>query len=220
MTFRRGRPGWAGVLLAAVLSPVLAGCDLLPGRAPGAGGTMTADARGAGSTDTASAGAAAGAVGSRSARHRAARAARARRLAEKAEAGKSGAAAPGGGSAPTTGPMMDTAVPPVPPPPVLDPLTGAMRDDLRRLVAAQKQHFANQGQYSSRLADLAIRYLPHAGVSIQITSAGTGGWTGRAVADARPGTSCVVWVGTAAKPATDAQHRSPAAAGVPVCDSL
>jgi hypothetical protein len=108
----------------------------------------------------------------------------------------------------------------VPAQPAMDPVLAIMRGDLRRLVIAQKQYFANQGQYSDRLSALAIRYLPHAGVSVQITAAGSSGWAGRATYDGRPGASCVIWVGAVPRPATDAQRRAPAAAGTPVCDSL
>lgn len=86
----------------------------------------------------------------------------------------------------------ESAAPPLPPPPPRDAALDAMAADLRRLVLAQRQHFANQGEFSSRLSQLAIRYVPHAGVNVQIVAADANGWSARAVHEARPGWHCTV----------------------------
>ncbi len=94
-----------------------------------------------------------------------------------------------------------------------------MRVDLRNLVLSQNAYHATQGLYSRRTEPLALQYFWHRGVKVDILSANTESWAGRATHSSRPGKSCVVWSGPVpVRPTTIAQRKSPAKPGVPVCD--
>jgi hypothetical protein len=94
-----------------------------------------------------------------------------------------------------------------------------MRVDLRNLVRSQDSWFGTQGTYSRRTEPFALQYLWHRGVSITILSADDESWSARAIHPARPGKSCVIWVGRVSqRPVTEVQRRSPERSGVPVCD--
>jgi hypothetical protein len=97
--------------------------------------------------------------------------------------------------------------------------TVQMRVDLRNLVLAQTAYFGTQGLYSRRPEQLQLQYGYRRGVKITLLHADQWSWSARATHSARPGKSCVVWYGTpAVRPATAAQNKVPARAGVPVCD--
>lgn len=124
------------------------------------------------------------------------------------ESGATPASAPARRSAPSrrarTVPQPDaTAAPadtpqPAPPPPTpVQRARGAMISDLERLESAQAEHLANQGRYSSQLARLGLRYIPHAGVRVQIASGDAAGWAAVATHADVPGERCVIWVGQA-----------------------
>jgi hypothetical protein len=89
-------------------------------------------------------------------------------------------------------------VPAAPPPPTAyDRARASMSTDLRRLADAQSEHLANEGRYSSRLSRLGLRYLPHAGVSVQLVTGDGGGWSAVATHENFPGQRCGIWVGEA-----------------------
>jgi hypothetical protein len=101
----------------------------------------------------------------------------------------------------------------------VDP-TVQMRVDLRNLVRSQDTYFGTQGVYSRRTEPFALQYLWHKGVRISILSANDAAWSARAYHVARPGKSCVIWLGPVAqRPVTEADKRSPDQPGTPVCDS-
>ncbi|MGN6390906.1 MAG: hypothetical protein ACTHM9_01485 [Gemmatimonadales bacterium] len=94
-----------------------------------------------------------------------------------------------------------------------------MRVDLRNLVRSQDTYFGTQGTYSRRFEPFALQYLWHRGVTISILSANDASWSARAAHVARPGRSCVIWVGPVEqRPTTDAQKRSSDRPNAPVCD--
>lgn len=94
-----------------------------------------------------------------------------------------------------------------------------MRVDLRNLVRSQDTYFGNQGVYSRRTEPFALQYLWHRGVKITILSANDQSWSARATSAARPGKSCVIWLGPVPqRPATESQKRTPEEPAVPVCD--
>jgi len=101
----------------------------------------------------------------------------------------------------------------------VDP-TVQMLVDLRNLVRSQDTYYGTQGIYSRRTEPFALQYLWHKGVKISILSANDAGWSARAEHVARPGKSCVIWLGPVAqRPATEAERRSSDQPGTPVCDS-
>jgi len=101
----------------------------------------------------------------------------------------------------------------------VDP-TVQMLVDLRNLVRSQDTYFGTQGVYSRRTEPFALQYLWHKGVKISILSANDAAWSARAEHFARPGKSCVIWLGPVAqRPATDAEKRTTDQPGTPVCDS-
>jgi hypothetical protein len=100
----------------------------------------------------------------------------------------------------------------------LDPRT-LMKADLRNLVRSQETYFATQGVYALRTEPLALQYLWRPGVRVKILSADRQSWAARATHPRLPGKSCVIWFGSPSRrPATHAQRRQSAEAGVPVCD--
>jgi hypothetical protein len=116
---------------------------------------------------------------------------------------------------------------PAPPPPVADTSsaldavnpTVQMRVDLRNLANAQAAYFATQGIYSIRPEQLQLQFSWQRGVDVTLLNADRSSWSARATHASRPGRSCVVWYGSPfTRPATEAQHRVPDRAGVPVCD--
>ncbi|MBA3258176.1 MAG: hypothetical protein H0T68_01765 [Gemmatimonadales bacterium] len=97
--------------------------------------------------------------------------------------------------------------------------TVQMAVDLRNLVLSQNAYLAAQGIYSRRTERLALQFLWHREVTVRLLSADARSWAARATHASRPGKSCVIWYGPVpARPATAAQRRTPARAGVPVCD--
>jgi hypothetical protein len=101
----------------------------------------------------------------------------------------------------------------------VDP-TVQMRVDLRNLVRSQDTYYGTQGVYSRRTEPFALQYLWHKGVTISILSANDAAWSARAFHVARPGKTCVIWLGPVAqRPVTEADKRSPGQPGTPACDS-
>jgi hypothetical protein len=101
----------------------------------------------------------------------------------------------------------------------VDP-TVQMLVDLRNLVRSQDTYYGTQGVYSRRTEPFALQYLWHKGVTISILSANDAAWSARAYHVARPGKTCVIWLGPVAqRPVTEADRRSPDQPGTPACDS-
>jgi hypothetical protein len=101
---------------------------------------------------------------------------------------------------------------------LLDPGV-VMKVDLRNLAHSQETYFAMQGSYARRTEPLALQYLLHRDVRINILAADEQSWAAKATHARFPGKSCVIWFGSVAqRPVTDAQHRQGTRAGVPVCD--
>ncbi len=98
--------------------------------------------------------------------------------------------------------------------------TVQMLVDLRNLVRSQDTYYGTQAVYSKRTEPFALQYLWHKGVKISILSANDAAWSARAEHVARPGKSCVIWLGPVAqRPATEAEKRTSDQPGTPVCDS-
>jgi hypothetical protein len=76
-----------------------------------------------------------------------------------------------------------------------------------------------QGIYARRTQTLALQYLWHRDVKVEILTADAESWAAKATHARFPGKSCVIWVGaTPRRPATDKLKRQDSRAGVPVCD--
>jgi hypothetical protein len=101
---------------------------------------------------------------------------------------------------------------------LLDPRV-VMKVDLRNLAHSQQTYFAMQGIYARRPETMALQYLWHRDVRVQILDADAQSWAAKATHTRHPGKSCVIWVGNLRqRPRTDAQQRSGDRSGVPVCD--
>ena len=115
--------------------------------------------------------------------------------------------------------------PPSPPPAdtasaldLLDPRV-VMKVDLRNLAHSQETYHAMQGFYARRTPTLALQYLWHRDVNVNILEADAQSWAARARHARFPGKSCVIWFGTVShQPTTDAQRLRANRPGVPVCD--
>ena len=101
---------------------------------------------------------------------------------------------------------------------LLDPRV-VMKVDLRNLAHSQETYHAMQGFYARRTPTLALQYLWHRHVNVDILEADAQSWAARARHANSPGKSCVIWFGTVSqRPITDAQRRQSSRPGVPVCD--
>jgi hypothetical protein len=92
---------------------------------------------------------------------------------------------------------------------------------LRNLVAAQDQYRVSHQSYA-RSTD-ALRLEPGADVRVQILSANAHGWRAKATHRARPGRSCVVFVGQLGGlelPRTDGDGETAGEERVPLCDRM
>jgi hypothetical protein len=89
------------------------------------------------------------------------------------------------------------------------------KSDLRRLVSAEEVYHAKNKSYASDVSALP-GFKPSSGVTVSITTATPAGWAASATSGA-PGKSCVIYVGSAAQPKTQAQGLTGPEA-VPVCD--
>jgi hypothetical protein len=124
-------------------------------------------------------------------------------------------------------PKVATAPPPTSPPPpadtvstldLLDPRV-SMKVDLRNLAHSQETYHAMQGFYARRTSNLALQYLWHRYVKVNILEADAQSWAARATHARHPGKSCVIWFGDVSqRPRTDAQRKAANSSGVPVCD--
>jgi hypothetical protein len=90
---------------------------------------------------------------------------------------------------------------------------------LRSLATAQERYRATKGRYAAGVDQLGIRLDP--GVRVDVLGADAAGWQGRAVHQAMPGRSCVMFVGSlgaAETPRTDGDHQMAGEEGIPLCD--
>jgi len=100
----------------------------------------------------------------------------------------------------------------------LDPRV-VMKVDLRNLAHSQQTYLAMQGVYASRPESMALQYLWHHGVRVEILGADAESWAAKATHDRFPGKSCVIWFGRISqRPRTEALKRQEGRPGEPVCD--
>jgi hypothetical protein len=94
----------------------------------------------------------------------------------------------------------------------------AMKSDLRRLVGANQVYRAESGQYTTSVAALH-GYRASAGVTVTILQASSTGWAAQATAVDIPGKSCVISIGSVARPPTTMRDRHSGPEAVVVCDN-
>ena len=116
---------------------------------------------------------------------------------------------------PSSGPPVAEAANPLD---ALDPRV-LMKVDLRNLAHSQQTYLAMQGVYARRTESMALQYLWHRGVRVEILAADADSWAAKATHDSFPGKSCVIWFGDVSRrPRTDALKRQEGRPGEPVCD--
>jgi hypothetical protein len=96
-----------------------------------------------------------------------------------------------------------------------------LKSSLRNVVAAQDRYRASHPIFAKSVEVLQVN--PGADVKIQILSVTPGGWRAKATHRARPGRSCVVFVGQLAGselPKTDADGEMAGEERVPLCDRM
>ncbi len=96
-----------------------------------------------------------------------------------------------------------------------------LKTTLRNVVAAQDKYREAHATFAGSVQ--ALRLKPGSGVTVHILAATEGGWRAKATHRARPGRSCVVFVGRlAAKeaPRTDADGDMAGEERVPLCDRM
>ncbi len=96
-----------------------------------------------------------------------------------------------------------------------------LKSALRNMVAAQDDYRAKNARFASSVE--LLRLNPGSDVRVQILAATESGWRAKATHRARPGRSCVVFVGkvTAAEaPRTDGDGEMAGEERVPLCDRM
>jgi hypothetical protein len=96
-----------------------------------------------------------------------------------------------------------------------------LKSSLRGVVSAQDKYRVTHPVFASTLE--ALQLNPGAEVKIQILSATPSGWRAKATHRARPGKSCVVFVGLLAGselPRTDSDGEMAGEERVPLCDRM
>ena len=96
-----------------------------------------------------------------------------------------------------------------------------LKSSLRSVVSAQDKYRVSHPAFASTLESLQVN--PGADVKIQILSATPNGWRAKATHRARPGRSCVVFVGQltgAELPKTDGDGEMAGEERVPLCDRM
>jgi len=96
-----------------------------------------------------------------------------------------------------------------------------LKSSLRNVVAAQDKYRASHPAYAGSIE--ALQLDPGADVKIQIVGATPNGWRAKATHRARPGRSCVVFVGAVAGgglPRTDGDGETAGEERVPLCDRM
>jgi hypothetical protein len=96
-----------------------------------------------------------------------------------------------------------------------------LKNSLRNVVAAQDKYRATHPVFASSLE--ALQLNPGADVKIQILGVTANGWRAKATHRARPGRSCVIFVGLLAGselPKTDGDGEMAGEERVPLCDRM
>ena len=96
-----------------------------------------------------------------------------------------------------------------------------LKSALRGLAAAQARYRETRGSYARTVAPLRLASEP--GVRLEVTAASGTGWQARAAHQARPGRSCVIFVGRVEgveSPRTDGDGEMAGEDGVPLCDRM
>jgi hypothetical protein len=96
-----------------------------------------------------------------------------------------------------------------------------LKSTLRNVVAAQDKYRATHPSFASSVE--ALRISPGSDVKVQILGAALSGWRAKATHKARPGRSCVVFVGklpAAEFPRTDGDGEMAGEERVPLCDRM
>jgi hypothetical protein len=96
-----------------------------------------------------------------------------------------------------------------------------LKSSLRNVVAAQDHYRASHPSFASSLEALQVK--PGADVKIQILGVTRSGWRAKATHRARPGRSCVVFVGLLSGselPKTDGDGEVAGEERVPLCDRM
>lgn len=96
-----------------------------------------------------------------------------------------------------------------------------LKNSLRNVVAAQDKYRASHPMFAGTVE--ALQLNPGADVKIQILGVTPNGWRARATHRARPGRSCVVFVGPlsgAELPKTDGDGEMAGEERVPLCDRM
>lgn len=96
-----------------------------------------------------------------------------------------------------------------------------LKSTLRNVVAAQDKYRATHPGFASSVE--ALRVSPGTDVKVQILGVTPSGWRAKATHKARPGRSCVVFVGKLRKtefPRTDGDGEMAGEERVPLCDRM
>lgn len=96
-----------------------------------------------------------------------------------------------------------------------------LKSSLRNVVAAQDKYRETHPGFASSVE--ALRVTPESGVKIQILGVTASGWRAKATHKARPGRSCVVFVGKLRAtefPRTDGDGEMAGEERVPLCDRM
>jgi hypothetical protein len=96
-----------------------------------------------------------------------------------------------------------------------------LKSALRNLVAAQDKYRESHAAYARSLE--VLRVNPGSEVKVQILAVSANGWRAKATHRARPGRSCVVFVGRLAgveAPRTDGDGEMAGEERVPLCDRM
>jgi hypothetical protein len=96
-----------------------------------------------------------------------------------------------------------------------------LKSSLRNVVAAQDQYRTSHPSFAKSVE--ALHLNPGADVKIQILGVTSSGWRAKATHRARPGRSCVVFVGPLSGlelPKTDADGEMAGEERVPLCDRM
>jgi hypothetical protein len=97
----------------------------------------------------------------------------------------------------------------------------ALKNALRNVVAAQDKYRASHPTFAGSIEALQVQAGPD--VRLQVTGASPNGWRAKATHRARPGRSCVVFVGQLTGlelPKTDGDGEMAGEERVPLCDRM
>jgi hypothetical protein len=92
----------------------------------------------------------------------------------------------------------------------------AVRQTLRRLVAAEETFYAETGTYTDDLSQIGFK--PDQNTSVRFLRLSRDGWAARGAHTALAGRDCVIFVGRTRAAPTTLKYRRRGREGVPVCD--